>query len=108
MNLQNIEHAKDKTDQSETNKIMTHFEEIFKTIRPMKDNKIRTQMNSGHAPLKQKVRPKPYKFQKYIEKNSNEIFDFGQLKEMKNVEDCFVFPVIETLNEKYQWKMTSR
>ena len=77
--IRHIEKTTRITDQSEKDKIITHFEMLFKTNRTIKDTDFKIQLKPGHAPIKQKARPIPYHSQSYIEKEINNLIQSGHL-----------------------------
>ena len=53
-----------KNNQSEKEKIINNFLDLFENNKRIKDNEIKTQLKPGHFPVKQEVRPVPLHIQK--------------------------------------------
>ena len=64
--MQIIERTTETTIQSETDRIFTNVEKLFKTNRTIQDIEKKEQLKPGHPSLKQKTRPLPCHLQSYV------------------------------------------
>ena len=81
-------------NQSEKEKIITNFPDLFENKGTIKDTEIKIQLKPGHFPVKQKARPVPLHLQEHV----GRFIESGHLEKIKNVdEDCFAFPVVITV-----------
>ena len=83
-------------NQSEKEKVIKKFPDLFETNRTIKDTEINIQLEPGHYPVKQKARPIPLHLQEDVGQ------ELEKLEKINNVdEDCFVSPVVITVkNDK--------
>ena len=57
-----------ENNQSEREKVITKFPDLFETNETIKDTEIKIQLKPGHRPIKQKTRPVPLHLQKDVER----------------------------------------
>ena len=57
-----------ENNQSEREKVITKFPDLFETNETIKDTEIKIQLKPGHQPIKQKTRPVPLHLQKDVER----------------------------------------
>ena len=88
--------------QSEKERIINKFPDLFENNRTIKDTEINIQLKPGHYPVKQKARPIPLHLQEDVGWELEKLIKAGHLEKVNNVdEDCFVSPVVITVkNDK--------
>ena len=88
--------------QSEKERIINKFPDLFENNRTIKDTEINIQLKPGHYPVKQKARPIPLHLQEDVGRELEKLVRAGHLEKVNNVdEDCFVSPVVITVkNDK--------
>ena len=87
-----------KNNQSEKEKIINNFLDLFENNKRIKDNEIKTQVKPGHFPVKQKARPVSLHIQKNVGRELEKVIKPGHLDKIKDLdEDCFVSPVVITV-----------
>ena len=91
-----------ETNQSEKEKVINKFQELFEINRTTKDTEINIQLKPGHYPVKQKTRPIPLHLQEDVGRELENLIKAGHPEKVNNVdEDCFVSPVVITVkNDK--------
>ena len=91
-----------ETGQSEKERIINKFPDLFENNRTIKDTEINIQLKPGHYPEKQKARPIPLHLQEDVGRELEKLIKAGDLEKVNNVdEDCFVSPVVVTVkNDK--------
>ena len=83
-----------ETNQSEKDKVINKFADLFENNRKTKDTEINIQLKPGHYPVKQKARPIPLHLQEDIGRELEKLMKAGHLEKVNNVyEDCFVSTV---------------
>ena len=92
----------EESNQSETKRVIEKFPDLFKNNTTIKDIEINIQLKPGHSPVKQKARPIPLHLQEDVGKELERSVKTGHLEKVKHVdEDCFVSPVVNTVeNDK--------
>ena len=96
MTIRSIQLA--ENNQSEKNKIIQRFPDLFINNTTMKDAEIKIQLKPGHYPVKQKARAIPLHLQESVGKELNKLIKSGLLEKINNVdEDCFVSPAVITI-----------
>ena len=82
-------------NQSEKQRIINKFPDLFENNKTIKDTDINIQLKPGHYPVKQKVRSLLLHLQKVVGGELERLIKAGHLKKVNNVdEDCFVSPVV--------------
>ena len=89
-------------NQSEKEKVIKKFPDLFENNRTIKDTEINIQLKPGHYPVKQKARPIPLHLQEDVGRELEKLIKAGHLEKINNVdEDCFVSTVVITVkNDK--------
>ena len=89
-------------NQSEKEKVIKKFPDLFENNRTIKDTEINIQLKPGHYPVKQKARQSPLHLQEDVGRKLEKLIKAGHLEKINNVdEDCFVSPVVITVkNDK--------
>ena len=81
-----------ETNQSEKERVVNKFPDLFENNRTIKDTEINIQLKPGQYPVKQKARPIPLHLQEDV---GRELIKAGHLEKVNIVdEDCFVSPVV--------------
>ena len=94
-------------NQSEKEKVINKFTDLFENNRTIKDTEINIQLKPGHYPVKQKARPIPLHLQEDVGRELAKLIKAGHLEKVKNVdEDCFVSPVVITIKNDKPVKQT--
>ena len=87
-----------ENNQSEMERIINKFPDIFEKNESIKDTEINIQLQPGHFPVKQKARPLPLHLQEDVGLELEKLIKSGHLEKIKDVdEDCFVSPVVITV-----------
>ena len=87
-----------ENNQSEKEKIINKFPDLFENNETIKDTEIKIQLKPGHLPVKQKARPVPLHLQEDVGRELEKLINAGRLEKIKDVdEDCFVSPVVITV-----------
>ena len=91
-----------ETNQSEKEKVINKFPDLFENNRTEKDTEINIQLKPGHYPAKQKARQITLHLPEDVRRELEKLIKAGHLEKINNVdEDCFVSPVVITVkNEK--------
>ena len=72
---------------------------LFENNETKKDTEIKIQLKPGHFPVKQKARPVPLHLQEDVGRELEKLIKSGHWEKTKKVdEDCFVSPVVITVN----------
>ena len=88
----------EKTSQSED--IHTKFNKLFETNHTIKNTEVKIRIKPGCYPIQQKARPMPYHLQKDVTNELDRLIKSGNLESLEAIEeDCFVSPVIFTVNK---------
>ena len=86
-----------ENNQSEKERIINKFPDLFENNETIKDTEIKIQLKPGHFPVKQKARPVPLHLQEDVGRELEKLIKSGHLEKIKDVdEDCFVSPVVIT------------
>ena len=90
------------TNQSEKEKVINKFLDLFENNLTIKDTEINIQLKPGHCPVKQKARPIPLHLQEDVGRELEKLKKARHLERVSNLdEDCFVSPVVITVkNDK--------
>ena len=92
-----------ENNQSEKERIINKFPDLFENNETTKDTEIKIQLKPGHFPIKQKPRPVPLHLQEDIGRELEQLIISGHLEKIKDVdEDCFVSPVVITVKATNQ------
>ena len=87
-----------ENNQSEKERIINKFPDLFENNETIKDTEIKIQLKPGHFPVKQKARPVPLHLQEDVGRELQKLIKSGHLEKIKDVdEDCFVSPVVITV-----------
>ena len=87
-----------ENNQSEKERIINKFPDLFENNETIKDTEIKIQLKPGHFPVKQKARPVPLHLQEDVGRELEKLIKSGHLEKIKDVdEDCFVSPVVITV-----------
>ena len=87
-----------ENNQSEKERIINKFPDLFENNETRKDSEIKIQLKPGHFPVKQKARPVPLHLQEDVGRELEKLIKSGHLKKIKHVDDdCFVSPVVITV-----------
>ena len=87
-----------ENNQSEKERIINKFPDLFENNETIKDTEIKIQLKPGHFPVKQKARPVPLHLQEDVGGELEKLIKSGHLEKLKDVdEDCFVSPVVITV-----------
>ena len=87
-----------KNNQSEKERIMNNFPDLFENNETIKDTEIKIQLKPGHFPVKQKARQVPLHLQEDVGRELGKLIKSGHLEKIKDVdEDCFLSPVVITV-----------
>ena len=91
-----------ETNQSEKERVINKFLDLFENTRTMKDTEINIQLKPGLYLVKQKARPIPLHLQEDLGQELEKLIKAGHLAKVNNVdEDFFVSPVVITVkNDK--------
>ena len=91
-----------ETNQSEKEKVINKFPDLFENNRTIRDTEINIQLKPAHYPVKQKTRPIPLHLQEDVRRELEKLIKARHLEKVNNVdEDCFVSPVVITVkNDK--------
>ena len=89
-------------NQSEKEKVINKFPDLFENNRTIKDTERNIQLKPGHYPVKQKARRISLHLQEDVGRELEKVIKAGHLEKVNNVdEDCFVSPVVITVkNDK--------
>ena len=89
-----------ETGQSETTTIHTKFKKLFETNHTIENTEVKIQIKPGCYPIQQKARPIPYHQQDNVKNELDRLIKSGHLERLETIEeDCFVSPVVITVNE---------
>ena len=69
-----------ETNQSEREKVMNKFPDLFENNRRLKDTEINIQLKPGHYPVKQKTRPIPLHLQEDVGQKLEKLIKAGHLE----------------------------
>ena len=95
-----------ETNQSEKEKVINKFPDLFENNRTIKNTKINIQLKPGHYPVKQKARPIPLHLQEDVRRELEKLIKTGPLEKVNNVdEDCIVSPVVITVKNDKSMKI---
>ena len=98
-----------ETNQSEKEKVINKFPDLFENNRTEKDTEINIQFKPGHLPVKQKARPSPQHLQEDVGRKLEKLIKEGHLEKVNNVdENCFVTPVVITVKNDESVKDSTR
>ena len=87
-----------ENNQSEKEKVVNKFPDLFENNETIKDTEIKIQLKPGHIPVEQKARPVPLQLQEDVGRDLEKVIKSGHLEKIKDVdEDCFVSPVVITV-----------
>ena len=87
-----------ENNQSEKERIINKFPDLFENNETIKDTKIKIQLTPGHFPVEQKARPVPLHLLEDVGRELEKLIKSGHLEKIKDVdEDCFVSPVVITV-----------
>ena len=90
-----------ENNQSEKERIINKFPDLFENNETIKDTEIKIQLKPGHFPhfpVKQKARPVPLHLQEDVGRELEKLIKSGHLEKIKDVDgDCFVSPVVITI-----------
>ena len=85
-----------ENNQSEKERIINKFPDLFENNETIKDTEIKIQLKPGHFPVKQKARPVPLHLQEDVGKELERLIKSGHLEKIKDVDEgCFVSPVVK-------------
>ena len=89
-----------ETGQSEKERIINKFPDLFENNRTIKDTEINVQLKPGHHPVKQKAKPIPLHLQEDVGRELEKLIKARHLDKVNNVDgDCFVSPVVITVKK---------
>ena len=78
----------------------TTFHKLFETNATIKNEEVKIQIKPGCYPIQQKGRPLSYHLQKDVKNELDRIIKSGHLERLEtNEEDCFVSPVVITVEK---------
>ena len=84
--------------QSEKEKIINRFPDLFENNETIKDTEIKIQLKPGHFPVKQKARPVLLHLRENVGRELEKLNKAGHLEKIKDVdEDGFVSLVVITV-----------
>ena len=87
-----------ENNQSEKERIINNFPDLFEMNETIKDTEIKIQLKPGIFPVTQKARPVPLHLQEDVGKKLEKLIKSGHLEKIKDVdEDCFISPVVITV-----------
>ena len=87
-----------ENNQSEKERIINKFPDLFENNETIKDTEIKIQLKPEHFPVKQKARPVPLHLQERVGRELEKLIKSGHLEKIKDVDkDCFVSPVVITV-----------
>ena len=87
-----------ENNQSEKERNLNKFPDLFQNNETIKDTKIKLQLKPGHFPVKQKALPVSLHLQEDVGRELEKLIKSGHLKKIKDVdEDCSVSPVVITV-----------
>ena len=68
-------------NQSENEKVINKFPDLFENNKTIKDTEIKIQLKPGHFPVKQKARPVPLNLQEDVQRVLEKLIKSGHLRE---------------------------
>ena len=84
-----------ETNQSEKERVINKFPDLFENNRTIKSTEINMQLKPGHYPVKQKARLIPLHLQEDVGRELEKLIKAGHLEKVNNVDEhCFVSPVV--------------
>ena len=87
-----------ENNQSEKERIISKFPDLFENNETINDTEIKIQLKPGQFPVKQKAPPVPLHLQEDVGRELEKLIKSGHLEKIKDVdEDCFVSPVVITV-----------
>ena len=95
-----------ENNQSEKERIINKFPDLFGNNETIKDTEIKIQLKLAHFPVKQNARPVPLHLQEDVGRELEQLIKSGHLEKIKHFdEDCFVSPVVITVKSEKSVKI---
>ena len=76
-----------ETNQSEKEKVINRFPDLFENKRTIKDTEINIQLKPGHNPVKQKTRPIPLHLKEDVGRELEKLIKVAHLEKLNNVDE---------------------